>query len=66
MKKWIIGLTALFLSIGSFAQEKEVMALIETNLGNIKVKLYNDTPLHRDNFIRLANQDITTEHYFTG
>ena len=54
MKKWIIGLTALFLSIGSFAQEKEVMALIETNLGNIKVKLYNDTPLHRDNFIRLA------------
>lgn len=54
MKKWMIGLTALLLSVGSFAQEKEVMALIETNLGNIKIKLYNDTPLHRDNFIRLA------------
>lgn len=54
MKKWIIGLTALLLTIGSSAQEKEVTALIETNLGNIKVKLYNDTPLHRDNFIRLA------------
>ena len=36
------------------AQEKEVMALIETNLGNMKIKLYNDTPIHRDNFIRLA------------
>ena len=54
MKKWIIGLTTLLLSAGSFAQEKEVTALIETNMGNMKVKLYNDTPLHRDNFIRLA------------
>lgn len=37
-----------------FAQEKEVMALIETNMGNMKVKLYNDTPKHRDHFVRLA------------
>lgn len=36
------------------AQEKETMVLIETNLGNMKVKLYNDTPKHRDHFIRLA------------
>lgn len=36
------------------AQEKEVMALIETNMGTMKVKLYNDTPKHRDHFIRLA------------
>lgn len=32
------------------------MVLIETNLGNMKVKLYNDTPKHRDNFIRLARE----------
>ncbi|MBR4349418.1 MAG: peptidylprolyl isomerase [Bacteroidales bacterium] len=31
----------------------------ETNYGVIKVKLYNETPLHRDNFIKLAE-----EHYF--
>lgn len=31
----------------------------ETNHGVIKVKLYNETPLHRDNFVKLAE-----EHYF--
>lgn len=43
-------------SFSLFAQEKERMVLIETNLGNMKVKLYNDTPKHRDNFIRLARE----------
>lgn len=36
--------------------QKETMLLIETDLGNIKVKLYNETPKHRDNFIKLAKQ----------
>lgn len=31
--------------------------LIKTSLGNIKVVLYDDTPLHRDNFVRLAEAD---------
>ena len=29
---------------------------IETSMGTIKVKLYKETPLHRDNFIKLASQ----------
>ncbi len=29
---------------------------LETNVGNITVRLFNDTPLHRDNFLRLARQ----------
>lgn len=33
----------------------EPVFIITTNYGNIKVKLYNDTPLHRDNFTKLAN-----------
>ncbi len=28
--------------------------MIETNIGNILVALYNDTPKHRDNFLKLA------------
>jgi len=32
---------------------KEVV--IETSLGTITIVLYNETPLHRDNFIKLAN-----------
>ena len=32
----------------------ETEVLISTSLGNLKVKLYEDTPLHRANFIRLV------------
>ena len=33
--------------------------LIETTMGNIRVQLYNETPLHRDNFLK-----IIREHHF--
>jgi peptidylprolyl isomerase len=36
-----------------------VNVLIKTNYGDIKIKLYNETPLHRDNFIKLVK-----EHYY--
>jgi peptidylprolyl isomerase len=32
--------------------------LIETTLGNIKIRLYNETPLHRDNFIKLVKSQL--------
>ena len=35
-------------------REKETVLKIETSMGDIKVKLYNETPKHRDNFIKLA------------
>ena len=34
--------------------EKETVLKIETSMGDIKVKLYNETPKHRDNFIKLT------------
>jgi len=37
-------------------QEKEVIVLMKTSLGDMKIKLYNETPLHRDNFIKLVNE----------
>lgn len=37
-------------------KNSEPIVLIETSLGNIKVKLYNETPIHRDNFLKLAKQ----------
>lgn len=45
-------LSVLFVS----AQQKETLVLIKTNMGNIKIKLYNTTPKHRDNFIKLINK----------
>ncbi len=31
------------------------MVLIKTSAGDIKIKLYDNTPAHRDNFIKLVN-----------
>ena len=36
----------------------ETRVRLETNLGNITVKLYNETPLHRDNFIKLVKEGV--------
>lgn len=35
-------------------QTNETQVLMNTNKGKIKLKLYNETPLHRDNFIKLV------------
>jgi len=35
--------------------QKQSKAQIETNYGTIIISLYNETPLHRDNFIQLTN-----------
>lgn len=45
-------LAGLLTSVHSQAQDVETLVQIDTNMGKIKVKLFNDTPLHRDNFIK--------------
>jgi len=35
-------------------ENKETTVILKTRLGNIKIKLYKDTPLHRANFIFLS------------
>lgn len=50
-------LSALFIIISCNApggNENTVVSII-TSMGDIKIKLYDGTPLHRDNFIRLIN-----------
>ena len=44
--------------------KKETVVVIETTLGTIKVKLYDDTPLHRDNFIKLVKEGFYNELLF--
>ncbi len=39
-------------------KEKTYFVLVETPYGNMKLKLYNETPLHRDNFIKLVNEEF--------
>jgi peptidyl-prolyl cis-trans isomerase B (cyclophilin B) len=38
------------------SQDKETVVVIKTSYGTIKAKLYNDTPKHRDNFIKLVKE----------
>lgn len=66
MTKRFIYLIVIILMVMNFQvaeaqDEKETLVLIETDMGKIKVKLYNDTPLHRDNFIKNVK-----EHLYDG
>ena len=69
MKKRIlslIGIIALSLGVAKAANSNEMnkqnevpagpVVDIVTNLGTIQVKLYDDTPKHRDNFLKLAKE----------
>lgn len=42
----------------------ETLVLIKTNMGNMKLKLYNETPKHRDNFIKLVKEGYYTKTLF--
>ncbi|MEY2950446.1 MAG: peptidylprolyl isomerase [Saprospiraceae bacterium] len=46
----------LFLGLWSCTSQNNRMVLIETTLGNIEIELYDSTPAHRDNFIKLAEE----------
>ena len=54
MKKLLLIL-CIFLGMAAQAQN-ETKVLIKTTMGDITVMLYDDTPLHRDNFIKLVNE----------
>ena len=61
----------LFLILGLFVltfsacnNDGHTYAEIETDYGTIKVKLYNSTPKHRDNFIKLANEGFYDDLLF--
>ena len=56
MKKTIILLLMLAFTALGKAQSNEV--LFETTEGNIRVMLYDDTPIHRANFLKLVNEQF--------
>jgi len=52
------------LSCGVSQKSKETIVQIATEFGNIKIKLYDETPLHRDNFIKLIKDGTYTDLLF--
>ena len=56
--KNILLLTLIFFGMQMMSQSSkpETLIVIHTTYGDITAKLYNDTPKHRDNFIKLVNE----------
>ena len=59
----IAVITAMFAACGAGSKksndmEKRTQVKIETTMGDIVVELYNETPKHRDNFIKLAKEGM--------
>ena len=52
------------LSLCACTGEPTYFAIIETGFGTMKAELYNSTPLHRDNFIKLAKEDYYDDLLF--
>lgn len=42
----------------TMTKQTEPRVLLETSLGNIVIKLYNETPKHRDNFLKVVRDSI--------
>jgi cyclophilin family peptidyl-prolyl cis-trans isomerase len=56
-KLLLISLLLFLMNSCSMGQgEKETLVLIQSTMDDMTVKLYNDTPKHRDNFIKLINE----------
>ena len=49
---------ALTLIVVSCQRDKHTFAVITTGFGDITIKLYNTTPRHRDNFIKLVKEEF--------
>lgn len=56
MKSSLFILLLTTLSVMTQAQDERPKLMIETDSGNIIIELYNETPMHRDNFLKLAKE----------
>ena len=52
---FLIAAAILMVSACKSAPE-EPQVLIQTSMGDVTVKLYNETPIHRDNFLKLVDE----------
>ncbi len=57
----IITIISFLIAFSAISFSQERIVLIETTEGNMKVKLYDDTPRHRDYFL-----DLIRKGYFDG
>ncbi len=64
MKRALFVLMAFFMATFQSCDDGFQYVDIETDYGTMKVKLYNNTPKHRDNFIKLVNDGFYDDLLF--
>jgi len=64
MKKILVYILPLLMLMIFSCGEKQKMVAIETSYGTMKVKLFDETPKHRDNFIKLAKEGFFDDLLF--
>ncbi len=66
MRKKLILFIAMFMAsiMGMEAKEKENLVKIECEYGTMVVRLYDDTPQHRDNFMKLVKEGFYNDLLF--
>src|SRR5688572_5089415 len=60
---FVTGLVCIAL-LACGGKEKEYQAVISTEYGDITILLYNSTPKHRDNFVKLAKEGFYNDLLF--
>lgn len=65
IKRSMALLLFIFIAMSNInSQEKDTLVVVETRFGNIKLKLYNDTPLHKANFLKLVKDSAYKDLLF--
>ena len=65
MKKTLLFLfVATMMTMMWSCKESNTYVLIETEYGNMKAELYNSTPLHKENFIKLVEEGFYDDLLF--
>ena len=59
-----IIVSTLFFAFSVLPQDKESIVIISTIYGDMKVKLYDETPLHKANFIKLVSANFFDDLLF--
>lgn len=60
----IAGLLAALVWLACSTQDKVYKALISTQFGDVTIELYNATPKHRDNFVKLVREGFYNDLLF--
>ena len=58
MKKVIACFVVAVMACHVMAQTSTTEVLLETTAGNIRIALFDETPQHRDNFLKLVKEHV--------